>query len=429
MSAMAGSGARWLYRGLMSAVVPLAVPVLSLRDRMVGKRRPPWSERLMHDDPEVAAGGLWIQAVSVGEVEIARRLVRALRAAAPELPITVTATTATGLELARSSLPDDTPVAACPLDLMGPVSRFLDLVRPRAVVLVETELWPEMLAQAGDRGIPVAVVNARLSARSTARYRRVRALLRPLLAPVTRVLTRGDDDAERFLSLGVAADRITAVGNIKYDLEPDPRPLVWRDAVEAAAGDRAVVVAGSTMDGEEAMVLDALDELQPRPFLILAPRHPERFDAVAELAGSRGLSVARRTRVESGPPGPATDVFLLDTIGELSRAYAMARVAFIGGSLVPTGGHNPLEPLAWGVPVLTGPHVHNFDEVYGLLFEAGAARSVEGKDELSAGFRAWLGDADAAMTAGSAGESVVRANRGATERTAAALLELVEPGP
>jgi 3-deoxy-D-manno-octulosonic-acid transferase len=429
MSAMAGSGARWLYRGLMSAVVPLAVPVLSLRDRMVGKRRPPWSERLMHDDPEVAAGGLWIQAVSVGEVEIARRLVRALRAAAPELPITVTATTATGLELARSSLPDDTPVAACPLDLMGPVSRFLDLVRPRAVVLVETELWPEMLGQAGDRGIPVAVVNARLSARSTARYRRVRALLRPLLAPVSRVLTRGGDDAERFLSLGVAADRITAVGNIKYDLEPDPRPLVWRDAVEAAAGDRAVVVAGSTMDGEEAMVLDALDELQPRPFLILAPRHPERFDAVAELAGSRGLSVARRTRVESGPPGPATDVFLLDTIGELSRAYAMALVAFIGGSLVPTGGHNPLEPLAWGVPVLTGPHVHNFDEVYGLLFEAGAARSVEGKDELSAGFRAWLGDADAAMTAGSAGESVVRANRGATERTAAALLELVEPGP
>jgi 3-deoxy-D-manno-octulosonic-acid transferase len=429
MSAMAGSGARWLYRGLMSAVVPLAVPVLSLRDRMVGKRRPPWSERLMHDDPEVAAGGLWIQAVSVGEVEIARRLVRALRAAAPELPITVTATTATGLELARSSLPDDTPVAACPLDLMGPVSRFLDLVRPRAVVLVETELWPEMLGQAGDRGIPVAVVNARLSARSTARYRRVRALLRPLLAPVSRVLTRGGDDAERFLSLGVAADRITAVGNIKYDLEPDPRPLVWRDAVEAAAGDRAVVVAGSTMDGEEAMVLDALDELQPRPFLILAPRHPERFDAVAELAGSRGLSVARRTRVESGPPGPATDVFLLDTIGELSRAYAIARVAFIGGSLVPTGGHNPLEPLAWGVPVLTGPHVHNFDEVYGLLFEAGAARSVEGKDELSAGFRAWLGDADAAMTAGSAGESVVRANRGATERTAAALLELVEPGP
>jgi 3-deoxy-D-manno-octulosonic-acid transferase len=429
MSAMAGSGARWLYRGLMSAVVPLAVPVLSLRDRMVGKRRPPWSERLMHDDPEVAAGGLWIQAVSVGEVEIARRLVRALRAAAPELPITVTATTATGLELARSSLPEDTPVAACPLDLMGPVSRFLDLVRPRAVVLVETELWPEMLGQAGDRGIPVAVVNARLSARSTARYRRVRALLRPLLAPVSRVLTRGGDDAERFLSLGVAADRITAVGNIKYDLEPDPRPLVWRDAVEAAAGDRAVVVAGSTMDGEEAMVLDALDELQPRPFLILAPRHPERFDAVAELAASRGLSVARRTRVESGPPGPATDVFLLDTIGELSRAYAMARVAFIGGSLVPTGGHNPLEPLAWGVPVLTGPHVHNFDEVYGLLFEAGAARSVEGKDELSAGFRAWLGDADAATTAGSAGESVVRANRGATERTAAALLELVEPGP
>jgi 3-deoxy-D-manno-octulosonic-acid transferase len=365
----------------------------------------------------------------VGEVEIARRLIRALRAVAPELPITVTATTATGLDLARSSLPEDVPVAACPLDLMGPVSRFLDLVRPRAVVLVETELWPEMLGQAGDRGIPVAVVNARLSARSTARYRRVRALLRPLLAPVSRVLTRGGDDAERFLSLGVAADRITAVGNIKYDLEPDPRPLVWRDAVEAAAGDRAVVVAGSTMDGEEAMVLDALDELQPRPFLILAPRHPERFDAVAELAASRGLSVARRTRVESGPPGPATDVFLLDTIGELSRAYAMARVAFIGGSLVPTGGHNPLEPLAWGVPVLTGPHVHNFDEVYGLLFEAGAARSVEGKDELSAGFRAWLGDADAATTAGSAGESVVRANRGATERTAAALLELVEPGP
>jgi 3-deoxy-D-manno-octulosonic-acid transferase len=430
MSAMAGGGVRWLYRGLMAALVPVALPLLTVRDRLVGKRRPPWSERLVRRLPSVAAGGLWIQAVSVGEVEIARRLIRALRERAPDLPITVTATTATGLELARSSLAGMAAVAACPLDTIGPVSRFCDQVRPRALILVETELWPEMLSQAGDRGIPVAVVNARLSARSAARYRRVRALLRPLLEPITLVLTRDVDDARRFQSIGVAADRITAVGNIKYDLEADPRPLPWRAAVEVAAGRRPVVVAGSTMEGEEAMVLDALAEVdEPRPLLVLAPRHPERFDAVAELVAARGLALARRSRLDQEPPTADADVFLLDTIGELSRAYALARVAFIGGSLVPTGGHNPLEPLAWGVPVVSGPHVHNFAEVYRLLFEAGAARCVDGPADLAGAIGRWLSDPVAAQAAGSAGEVVVRDNRGATERTASVLLELVDRTP
>jgi len=415
----------WVYRVLVAGLLPLVIPTLKIRDRLRGKRRPAFGDRFARDLPDLSPGCLWLHAVSVGEVEIARRLVRELEALGSGYPVMVTATTATGLELARRTLGDAVTVIPCPLDLPGALGRVFDAARPSALVVVETELWPEMLHQAGRRGIPTAVINARLSDGSFRSYRRVRPLLRPLLEPLSLVLARSRVDAERFAGLGVPRAKIRTAGNIKYDLEPDPSPLPWIETARVAAGGRPVVVAGSTMDGEEAVVLDVRTRLEAagRPFLlILAPRHPERFEAVADLVTRRGLSMARRS--EGDLPSGETEVFLLDTIGELARAYQTAAVAFIGGSLAPTGGHNPLEPAVWGVPVLSGPHVHNFVEVYDEMIAAGAARLVADGDELAAVLTDRLENPVAAGAAGEAGRRVVETNRGATALTAAAVLDL-----
>lgn len=239
------------------------------------------------------------------------------------------------------------------------------------------------------------------------------------------MLARSRADAERFAALGVASSSIRVAGNIKYDLEPDPEPLPWSEAVQRAAGERSVVVAGSTMEGEEEVILEAASRCAAsgRPvFLIMAPRHPERFDAVAEMVSKRSLGLIRRSSGEA--PNADTSVFLIDTIGELARAYRLAAAAFIGGSLVPTGGHNPLEPAVWGVPVLSGPHVHNFQEVYHEMTAAGAAVIIDGVDGLTDAMLEWLDKPRSAGVAGAAGRAVVEANRGATARTAAALIEL-----
>ena len=419
----------WVYRGLMAVVLPLAIPILKIRQLFTGKNRPRFRDRMGFDLPDLPRDGIWIQAVSVGEVELARRLVAEFERQSPGLPLFVTATTATGLDLARRTLGDRLPVFPCPVDLPGPVRRVLEAAHPRFLVLVETELWPEILHQAGRRGIPVAVVNARLSERSFAGYRRAAAPLRSLLAPLSLVLARTDTDGERFAGLGVPEDRISVIGNVKYDLEPDERPLEWAEAVRVAADGRPIVVAGSTMEGEEVQVLDAVAEIDAKgapPFLILAPRHPERFDGVARLLGERGIVFSRRNSDQAIPSG--TDVFLLDTIGELSRAYRLAQVAFIGGSLAPTGGHNPLEAAVWGVPVLSGPHVHNFREVYDEMTAAGGARLVADVAELRVAAAVWLDDEKLAQAAGEAGREVVERNRGATSRTVTTLLALAGSG-
>ena len=415
-----------LYRALMTGLLPVAIPALKLKDRLAGKGRPAFRERWAGSLPDLPGGGIWLQAVSVGEVELARRLVAELQRLAPEQPVVVSATTATGLGLARRTLGEAVPVFACPLDLPGPVGRVLEAAQPRLLALVETELWPEMLHQAARRKVPVAVVNARLSEGSFSRYHRVVNLVRPLLAPLHLVLARTEADADRFAALGVPAGRISVTGNVKYDLGADQRPLVWAENVRRAAGERSILVAGSTMDGEEAQVLDAVDRLKESgstPFLILAPRHPERFDTVARLLTERGLVFVRRSSGEALPEG--ADAFLIDTIGELARAYCLATVAFVGGSLVPTGGHNPLEPAVWGVPVLSGPHVHNFREVYEEMTIGGGARLVADSAELGVSAAAWLDEPALAAAAGAAGREVVRVNRGATERTAAALIDLM----
>lgn len=421
------SASLWVYRLLLGGLLPVALPVIKIRQLLSGKSRPRFRDRFSRSLPTLPRGGVWIQAVSVGEVELARGLVAELERRAPDLPLFLTATTTTGLELARRTLGDRMPVFPCPIDLPGPVSRVFETARPNLLVLVETELWPEMLFQAGLREVPVAVVNARLSPGSFAGYRRIAGRLRTLLAPLAMVLARTEGDAQRFAGLNVPKERIVVSGNIKYDIEADHRPLEWEDDVRRVAGNRLIMVAGSTMEGEEALVLDALSGLgagAAKPLVILAPRHPERFDAVARLLADRGLIFSRRSSAGALPP--ETDVFLIDTIGELARSYRLASLAFIGGSLVPTGGHNPLEPAVWGVPVLSGPHVFNFDEVYDEMTRAGGAKIVADSAELRAGMAAWLDDPDRASVAGSAGRDVVERNRGATARTVSTLVELAK---
>jgi len=414
-----------LYRAALRGGLALAAPVLWARDRATGKARPPLAHRFGRELPAVEPGGLWIQAVSVGEVEIARRLIRELNAIAPDLPVFLTATTATGLALARKAAGGRVVAHPCPLDLGGPVRRVMDSVRPSLLVLVETEIWPEMLHQAAARDIPAVIANARLSEQSFGRYRRVRALLRPLLEPVRLVLARSEADAGRFAALGIPGDRLQVTGNVKYDLVPDPEPLPWAPQLEGWAAGRPIFVAGSTMEGEEEIVLRALDRLPEglRPFPVLAPRHPERFEDVARLLAGRGLVVARRSALDGAPREP--DCLLLDTIGELARTYRGAVAAFIGGSLVPTGGHNPLEPAVWATPVLSGPHVHNFREVYAEMTAGGGAVIVGDDEALAEALRRWLEDPATARAAGQAGRAVVEANRGATRRTVEAILRLL----
>ncbi|MCK5378548.1 MAG: 3-deoxy-D-manno-octulosonic acid transferase [Acidobacteria bacterium] len=419
----------WIYRILMTVLVPIAIPVLVLSDRLVGKRRPPWSERFARRLPDVGVGGLWIHAVSVGEVEVARRLIDELSRDAAAVPIIVTSTTATGLALARKNLGDRASIIPTPVDLPGPVGRVFDAVQPRALVLVETELWPEMLHQAGRRGVPVVVVNARLSDGSFRRYRRIKRALRPLLRPLSLVLTRDATDAERFKDLGIEDDRVAVGGNVKYDLEADRRPLEWGEEIAVCADGRPVIVAGSTLEGEERLVLDAVETLTGSdgrpPLVILAPRHPERFASVAHMVSERGLTLMRRSRLPNGVPA-GVDVFLLDTIGELARSFQYGAVAFIGGSLVPSGGHNPLEPAVWGIPVLSGPWVANFEEIYREMVAAGGVRLVADARELSAAMDKWLSAPETARLAGEAGRRVVEGNRGATARIAAEILKRLD---
>jgi 3-deoxy-D-manno-octulosonic-acid transferase len=410
------SAALWLYRFAMFTALPVVAPFLLLSDRRRGKQRPSLAQRLGHNLPPLPQGGIWVQAVSVGEVTVARSLLAELRRRFPEVPLILSATTATGLKLATGQQQADA-VVPFPIDLPAPVRRAIDAARPRLVILVETELWPEMLAACEARGISVVVVNARVSDKSFRGYRLIRSLMSSLLRPVSLALAQEASDAERLHHLGINGERIKVIGNIKFDQAPPKKsPQVVAELTAVAAG-RSVLVAGSTMEGEERTILDALLRLpaNTRPFLLLAPRHPERVPAVLALAAAKGLGAIRRTLLTEAPAGQA--VVVLDTVGELAALYELASLAFIGGSLVPTGGHNPIEPARFGVPVLTGPHVRNFAAVYGHFFKAGAARVVHDEAELTAAIESWLRDPDAGRRAGEAGRALLDANAGATSRT------------
>jgi 3-deoxy-D-manno-octulosonic-acid transferase len=372
-------------------------------------------------------GGVWVHAVSVGEVQVAAILVQALRERERALEITLTCATPTGRARARALLPG-VEVRYAPYDLPGCIRRCLARLRPRLLILIETELWPNLLHEAARAGIPVLIASARISERSRRIYRRLPSLMRAALASNVWVGAQSAADLERFAAIGVAPQRLSVVGNVKFDriLPADihERGAQWRAYF---AGARPVWVAGSTHPEEESIVLEAHRALRaraPNALLVLAPRHPARFTAAAAAIAAMGFRYARRSGASSdGPP----DVLLLDSIGELLEFYAAADAAFVGGSLVPVGGHNLLEPAALGLPVITGPEQFNSPDVARALEQQGALITVHDAAELAAALVSLLGDPDRRSRKGDAARLAMDAHRGALSKLLRLTQALIAP--
>jgi 3-deoxy-D-manno-octulosonic-acid transferase len=381
-----------------------------------------------HLDAAQGASGsrqaIWLHAVSVGEVLAVSRLVAELDVSLPEYRVLISTTTRTGQALARERFGAER-VFYCPLDLPWAVAAYLQTLRPQMLVLAETEFWPNLLSGCFRRRIPVVVVNARISDRSWPRYKRLRGLWRPFLSRLTSILAQSESDAARLRALGCVPERVTVSGNLKFDVRAGESAAATRLIEKLAVGQR-IIVAGSTLEGEEAALLKewpAVLASEPALALILAPRHPERFQAVAELLGRSGFPWRSRSILGEKPLLPG-EIVLLDSIGELASVYSRASVAFVGGSLVAAGGHNPLEPAQFGVPVVMGEHFANFRGIVEALRSREAMKIVH-PEELAETIVSLLSDRQAAMAIGERGRQVFEEQAGATGRTVRALREIL----
>ena len=414
-------------RKLYTLLLYLLAPVVLLRLVWRGLRAPDywlrWSERLGSIRPAIGERVIWLHAVSVGEVQAAEPLIRALLQK-PDYSLLITTTTPTGSVRVADLFGDEVEQLYAPYDLPGAVARFLDRIQPQLGIIMETELWPNLFNGCRKRDIPLLLVNARLSARSTAGYRRVSRLMAKTLAAVTAIAAQTPRDAKRFASLGADPGRITVTGNLKY--EPDVSPALREQAGELRkqwGESRPVWVAGSTHEGEEELLLDAFRQVRrqlPDCLLVLVPRHPERFAEVDALCHRRGYRTVLRSERTVCTAG--TDIFVGNTMGELTLFYAAGDVAFVGGSLVHRGGHNLLEPAVAGIPLVTGPHVENFQEICTLLVRVGVCRRVESVADLAEAVSHWLLHDDERQQAGQRGRQTVEENRGAL----GSVLELIE---
>ncbi|NHH99075.1 lipid IV(A) 3-deoxy-D-manno-octulosonic acid transferase [Oceanimonas sp. MB9] len=410
-----------LYRLLYNLLIHLFSPLLLALLYWPKKGKPGfgrrWPEHLGLVAPVNGERPVWLHAVSVGEVVAATPLIKALKAAHPELPVLVTTTTRTGADQA-AKLGDLIEHRYAPLDFPWAVALFLRRVKPRALLIMETELWPNWLAACGRRNVPVMVLNARLSARSAERYRRFHGIFRLLSNHLSHISCQYGDDADRFAGLGVPQDRLSITGSIKFDIDYDDAVREQGRALRMQLGaQRPVWIAASTHEGEDEQLLAAHQTLlthQPNTLLMLVPRHPQRFEQVAALVHKQGLTLHRRTQ---GEPDAGIQVYLGDTMGELPVLLAAADVAFVGGSLIERGGHNLLEPAALGKPVLTGPSTFNFSDITRELRQAGGARVVANGEALALALTELLEHEPERNTMGSAALKVVRANQGALART------------
>ncbi|GAB4252288.1 MAG: 3-deoxy-D-manno-octulosonic acid transferase [Acidobacteriota bacterium] len=420
------TAARWGYTLLHTLVLPL-YPVRSrlrpghptvLTPRLGG------ANSFAGLPPIPPEGSWWLHAVSVGEVNAVRPLAEALSRLVPG-PLIVSTITPSGQETARKNLGAFAHTLYFPVDLPGVCRRYFRALRPRLILLAETEIWPNFIRAAKRQGIPVVVVNGRISDRSFGRYRRMRSLFLPVFARLDRVCAQSRLDRERFIELGVPPEAVHLVGNLKFDYvpRPEPRHAALNERVQrlwSEKGGDLILLAGSTKPGEEALLVGIfrrLREAVPRLRLILAPRHPHRAEEVCRLVEEAGLAVLRRSTWEERTPEVPPDVLILDTIGELAHLYAVADVVFIGGSLVPEGGQNVIEPAAYGKPVLFGPHMENFREVAAAFVDEYAAIQVADAAELEERLRTLFADAHARRWLGRNARQVIRRNQGALERT------------
>lgn len=373
--------------------------------------------------------GIWVHAVSVGEVVAASSLIAALRDRYPQFPIVVTTVTPTGAQRLRDFFGDDVRHSYAPYDMPSSVRRFFARMQPRLAIVMERELWPNIYAECGARGVPLVLANARISPRSVQRYRRLIGLFRETLAHGIVIAAQSEQDAARFRLLGAHPDRIIVTGNLKADLEFPPGMTAAGGQFRAAHfPSRPTWVAASTHAGEEEAALEAhratLAHL-PDALLLLVPRHPERFNGVAELLERRGIAFRRRSLAEA--PAPTDTVYLVDSLGELPMWYAAADVAFVGGSLVPIGGHNLLEPAVLGLPVITGPHNFNAEDIAALLQDAGGLELVADETVLGATVRTLLADPVLRRERGEQARRVVVESGGALEKLLALLAPLLLP--
>ena len=399
----------------------LVLPLLPFRLWWRGRHEPGYranvGERFgFYRSAAPATGALWIHAVSLGETRAIAPLIERLKREAPERPILLTHMTATGREAGRTLFGDRVMQAWLPYDVPIAVERFLDHFRPRAGLLVETELWPNLTAAATRRRVPLMLINARLSERSARGYRRVASLSRPLLDALAGVAAQSDADASRLRALG--ARHVVVTGNLKFDVAVTAAQQKQGTELRAMFGaDRPVLMLASTRDGEEALLLDALARTGALPagtLVVIVPRHPQRFDAVATLLTERRVPYARRSA--SIPVDPSTRVVLGDSLGEMFAYYGASDVAFVAGSLLPLGGQNLIEPIAVGVPTLIGPHTFNFAEASDAAVAAGAALRVRDADALLAIAARLLGDRGERERMRSNAQTFMNAHRGAIDR-------------
>jgi 3-deoxy-D-manno-octulosonic-acid transferase len=418
-----------IYSVGLGILLALAAPVYAWKGRRSGKYLKTFRARMGHLPPEIhteGPGAVWIHAVSVGEVLAARALVEPLRRRLPGRRVFVSTTTVTGHEVAHAKLTGVDGLFYAPFDFAFAVRRVLGAIRPSLVVLVETEIWPNLIRESRRAGARVAIVNGRLSPRSFPRYRRIRSLLRPVLTEIDAFLMQAEPHADRARAIGAPAERVRVAGNLKFDALPAASRA--KDLEPLFANVRGpILLAGSTVAGEEELVLQAFHtarEAVPALRLVIAPRHPERFPEAAQRVEASGLRCARRSVLGERPWGDE-DVLLLDTLGELAHAYAFGTVVFVGGSLVPAGGHNILEPAVAGRAVVVGPHMENFQEIARAFRDEDALVQVDGPSALGPAIVGLLKDASRRDALGVRARQLVERNRGALDRTVDALAELV----
>ena len=423
-----------MNRTLYTLLFHLGLPLVAIRLWLRARKAPAYArrigERFALNLPVMQPGGIWVHAVSVGESIAAAPMIRELLKRYPQLPITVTCMTPTGSERIQALFANEPRIQHCylPYDLPWAAARFLERVKPRLGVIMETELWPNHIHQCAKRGIPVALANARLSARSAKGYARFAGLTRPMLEEMSLIAVQTEAEAERFRLLGARPECVEVTGSIKFDLSIDPQLLIKARALREQwqAQERPVWIAASTHEGEDEIVLSAHRQLlasYPNGLLILVPRHPERFNSVFQLCQREGFATVRRSSGE--PVAAQTQVLLGDTMGELLFLYALADSAFVGGSLVPNGGHNLLEPAALAKPVLSGPHLFNFLEIAAKLREAAALEEVEDAQGLALAVQRLFELPQDAQRMAEAGLKVMQLNQGALQRLLDGLARLM----
>ena len=422
------------YSLLLGCGLLLSLPWWIFQMLRSGKYRTGLSERLGMVPARIAEaarpGSVWIHAVSVGEVLAILQLLRQFQQASGETPIFVSTTTVTGQYLARGRFGEN-KAFFLPIDFGFAIRPYLNRLQPGLLILAETEFWPNLLHLAKKRGASIAVVNARVSDRSFPRYRRFRWFFSRLLSNIDLFLAQTEEDARRLVAIGAPADRVQVSGNLKFDVPPssagalNAAGALNNDLRKAIPRGAPIIVCGSTADGEEIVLLNAFQDVleqHPSAVMILAPRHPERFDKVASLISTLNLPLVRRTSWNASRP-VSCGVFLLDSVGELASVYALADIAFVGGSLLPVGGHNILEPAQHGVAIMTGPHTFNFREIIRIFIENDALRVVE-SENVSEQFLELLQDEPTRKSLGSRARGLFTRYSGATQKTLQALYPL-----